>query len=230
MRCEEFKIWLKLQPHSDGTDDSVARGHAQVCPTCDRLLRLDQAAEQALRTGLSRVEVPSDLQVNVKLLAVKNSKEKVEPVWRRMVMPGVVFASLLLALMLLHPFSTRLNSFEQIAMLAEKDHLAGYAMEFRADRVNDISDWYRSKLDFEVRLPDLTNRGLKLLGGRKCTLGGKDVAYLFYDKAGKRSSLFELDARDVKIDMTDGKIYRYPIHDFVVEMWKEENRVYVLLS
>jgi len=88
----------------------------------------------------------------------------------------------------------------------------------------------RARLAFEVAVPDLANRGLVLLGGRKCTLGGKDVAYLFYDRAGKCFSLFELNAGDVRIKFEDGQTYRYPVNDCIVEMWKEGSRIYILIA
>ena len=63
-------------------------------------------------------------------------------------------------------------------------------MQFQAAQVRDVTGWFRGKLDFEVTPPDLAQRGIEFLGGRKCTLGGKDVAYLLYNQAGKRYSPF----------------------------------------
>ncbi len=103
-------------------------------------------------------------------------------------------------------------------------------MHFNAVDVNDIPAWFRGKLAFDVALPEFKGLNLELLGGRKCSLGREDAAYLFYAGDGKRYSLFVLDAADVKFDMEEGKIYRYPVRDCVVEMWKERNRVYVLAS
>lgn len=230
MKCAEFKEWLKLQSPCGGTEEGRAREHARACPACCRLLRLDQAAEQALRSGLARVEAPAGLRANVKLLAAERERENKGWWWRRPALPGVVLAGLLLLLVMFQPFGQRLDSIEQVAGLAEKSHLAGYAMQFRAADVRDVPGWFRGKLDFEVAPPDLADRGLTLLGGRKCSLGKTDTAYFFYAGNGKRYSLYELAAEDVKLRLEAGKIYRYPLRDFVVEVWRDSDKVFVLIG
>lgn len=229
MNCAEFREWLKMPAHPGTGEIDTARVHAESCPVCGRLLRLDQAAEQALRAGLARVEAPKSLRVSVTMIAGESRKGRREwgRLWIALPATAMVF---LLFLAVFYPAGRNLTSIEQIARLAEKDHMAGYAMEFRTSDVIDVAGWFRHRLDFEVAVPDLAQRGLVLLGGRKCTLGGKDVAYLFYERAGKPCSLFQLDQSDVKIDLEKGQIYRYPLSDCVVEVWMQGNRVYVLIT
>lgn len=229
MNCAEFREWLKMQANPGTGEIDTARSHAESCPVCGRLLRLDQAAEQALRAGFARVEPPESLRVSVAMIAGEPRKGRREWVRLWIALPAAAMA-LLLFLVVFYPSGRNLTSIEQIAHLAEKDHMAGYAMDFRTGDVSDVAGWFRNKLDFEVAVPDLAQRGLVLLGGRKCTLGGKNVAYLFYKRAGKPCSLFQLDQADVKIDLEKGQIYRYPLPDCVVEIWKQGNRVYVLIT
>lgn len=227
MTCAEFREWLKIMTQTGVAEGETARRHADFCPACARLLSLDQAAEQALRASLVRVEAPAGLAASVKMIAGESRKERRSWVRFWLAMPGAALA--LLLLLVFHPLDRSLSSIEQIARLAEKSHFAGYTMQFRAGEVSDLAGWFRDKLDFEIAPPELAHRGLEFLGGRKCTLGGKDVAYLFFEQDGKRFSLFQLDAGDVKIDLEEGQTYRYPIHDCVVELWKEGNRVFVLI-
>jgi anti-sigma factor RsiW len=229
MNCTEFKEWLKMQAHPGTGEIDTARVHAESCPACGRLLRLDQAAEQTLRSGLARVEAPESLRVSVAMIAREPRKGR--GAWARswIALPAAAM-TLLLFVVVFYSADRNLTSIEQIAHLAEKDHVAGYAMDFRTGEVTDVAGWFRNKLDFEVAVPDLAQRGLVLLGGRKCTLGGKDVAYLFYELAGKPCSLFQLDQSDVKVDLEKGQIYRYPLPDCVVEVWKQGSRVYVLIT
>lgn len=231
MDCERFQIWLRVRDQAREDDGAQAMAHAADCERCGRMLQLDEAAERALKSGLARVDAPDSLRAKVKLLANSRGVGRARRRWPLLALPASALTGLaLLLLVFFQPLGSSLTSIEQIAKLAEEDHFAGYTMQFQVGEVNDIPGWFRDRLDFEVAVPDLANRGLALLGGRKCTLGGKDVAYLFYDQEGKRYSLFQLDVADVKIGLEEGQTYRYPIHDCVVELWKEGNRIYVLIA
>lgn len=231
MDCKRFEIWLLVRDQARGVDGAEAMAHAADCERCREMLRLDDAAENALKTGLGRVEAPASLRASVKILADRRGTGRAPRRWPLLALPASGLTALALLLILVfQPFGSNLTSIEQIARLAEQSHFAGYTMQFRAGEVSDLAGWFRDKLDFEVATPELAQRGLQFLGGRKCTLGGKDVAYLFFEQDGKRYSLFQLDAGDVKMDLKEGQSYRYPIHNCIVELWKKGNRVYVLIA
>jgi anti-sigma factor RsiW len=230
MNCKRFEIWLLVRDQAREADATEAMAHAADCVRCREMLRLDDAAESALKSGLGRVEAPASLRASVRLAADRGGTGKARRRWPLLALPASGLTALaLLLIVIFQPFGSSLSSIEQIARLAEQSHFAGYTMQFRAGEVSDLAGWFRDKLDFEVAPPDLAHRGLEFLGGRKCALGGKDVAYLFFEQDGKRYSLFQLDAGDVKVELKEGQTYRYPIHDCVVELWKERNRVYVLI-
>lgn len=230
MDCKQFEIWLLVRDQAREDDGAEAMAHAADCERCRGMLHLDDAAESALKSGLARVDAPASLRDSVRLVADRGGMGRTRRRWPLLALPASGLTALaLLLLVVFQPFGSSLSSIERIAQLAEKNHFAGYTMQFRAGEVSDLAGWFRDKLDFEVAPPELAHRGLEFLGGRKCTLGGKDVAYLFFEQDGKRFSLFQLDAGDVKIDLEEGQTYRYPIHDCVVELWKEGNRVFVLI-
>lgn len=230
MKCAEFREWMRGRIQTGAPEDLDARAHAGSCPSCDRLLRLDQAAEQTLRAGLSRVAAPAGLQAGVKLIAAEKGRERKGWRWLVPAASGAALAGLLLLLLVFKPFGPRLDSIERIAALAEKSHVAAMAMQFQAAQVADVPGWFRNRLAFDVRMPDLAGRGLTLLGGRKCSLGAAETAYLFYSGAGKRYSLFVLPARAVSIPLEEGKAYRYPLPDREVEVWREKDTVYILIG
>lgn len=230
MDCKRFKIWLLVRDQARDADSAEAQTHAAGCQRCRDMLQLDDAAETLLKTALGRVEAPDSLRASVRLVADHRETGRARRRWPLLVLPASGLTALaLLLLVVFAPFGSSLSSIDRIARLAEQNHFAGYTMQFRAGEVSDLAGWFRDKLDFEVASPDLALRGLEFLGGRKCSLGGKDVAYLFFTQDGKRYSLFQLDAGDVEMDLKEGQSYRYPIHDCVVELWKEGQRVYVLI-
>ena len=53
-----------------------------------------------------------------------------------------------------------------------------------------ITHWFRGRVPFPVRIPQLND--VHLLGGRVCPLLGQQAALVFYECEGKRLSLFTL--------------------------------------
>ena len=127
MNCAEFKKWLANQAQTQ-TDDRAARLHASACSACGRLLCLDEAAQRVLQSALARVEAPDGLRLSVKLIAAERSRERRR--WRLLIIPTAVLACFCpLMLVLLQPFSPRLDSMEKVAGLAGKDHLETMASQ-----------------------------------------------------------------------------------------------------
>ena len=229
MDCKQFRVWLMFREPTNRTLADEEREHVRSCAACTRLLTAADQMDETLGEGLKREEVPARLRASVALLAEEPSRQQRRPRWVRRAVPSAALAGVALLLLVFLPFGQDLTSIEKIARLAEQNHLAGYTMMFRADEVAEISDWFRSKLPFEVVKPALTGRGLKFLGGRKCSLGDENIAYLFYTKDGKRYSLFELDSKNVQVELLENRVYRYPVGDCIVEIWKETDRVFVLV-
>ena len=229
MSCSQFKKWLTYKDLVPHQDNEQARDHASQCLSCARLLKLDDATENAIKASLLRVEAPAGLRASVALIATETNAGKTRPSWPKLAMSGSAMAGVLLLLFVYQPFTSSLTSMDQIARLADKNHHAGLSMQFDTRGSIDISNWFRDRLDFDVVLPSLEGRGLTLLGGRKCSLNNEDVACLFYAQGGKPCSLFVLAAKSVKLVMEEGQNYRYPVGNCVVEAWKEGDKVFVLV-
>lgn len=104
------------------------------------------------------------------------------------------------------------------------------AMAFRAGEVRDVSRWFKERLGFQVTLPDIEKQGYQLIGGRKCLLGKKDVAYLLYVKAGEKVSLFTIEAKSLNFNMEEAGIYDLSIEGCGGKVWKRGEQVYVMVE
>ncbi|MBI3814565.1 MAG: response regulator [Nitrospinae bacterium] len=102
-------------------------------------------------------------------------------------------------------------------------------MMFEIGDVKDVSLWFKDRLGYSVYLPHIDEPGLKLIGGRKCKLGGNEVAYLFYQKGGKRVSLYIVDSKKIKYEMEENKKYHFPFNECEVDIWKSGNAVYSMV-
>jgi anti-sigma factor RsiW len=64
------------------------------------------------------------------------------------------------------------------------------ALEIASADPTIVSNWFRGRVPFPVRIPQLAD--VYLLGGRLCPLLGQQAALVFYECEGKRLSLFTL--------------------------------------
>ena len=227
MDCTGFREWLSIRDQAPETASRAADLHRQQCPECARLFALDGAVERCLRDGLARVEVPAGLRLRAAMLCGQEVES--EPKrwrWPLFAVPSMAAAALLLLIVL--PGGQRLDSVDQIARLAADSHMENMVAQFSAAEVEDVPAWFRGRLGFEVRVPAM--EGAELTGGRQCSVGPSEAAYLFYDRDGKRLSLFEIPAGEVEMELEEGRPYRYPVKSCDVKIWREGERAYVLVE
>lgn len=83
-----------------------------------------------------------------------------------------------------------------------------------------VTDWFQSKLAFEVQLPDLQGHA-NLLGGRLGNIDESQAAVLTYDADGLKLSVLVFDADEVFADSRNAlglqqAVYRDPGHEYTV--------------
>jgi anti-sigma factor RsiW len=185
-----------------------------------------------LMTGLQTVDPPVELIPRLQGKIQSKSPPQVFKFLRapwKTVVPALSLAALVV-LMLLNPFSGQLRSFDDVAAHYIANHLdTDMEMAFRTEEVNDVAKWFAPRLGYAVRLPDLKQLELNLLGGRKCGLGDIDVALLFCNSKGKRASLFVINQNDVNLDMDKERKYIVSEGSVKVTVWKESNLIYAMV-
>ena len=227
MDCTEFREWLSLRDQAPESSKREAEVHRQHCGECTRLFAVDDAAERCLREGLARAEVPAGLQLRVQTIGSPEApSERRRLRWPLFAVPSVATAALLIFLVL--PVGQRLDSIDRIAHLAAENHMENMVAQFSAAEVEDVPEWFRGRLGFEVQVPALADA--ELAGVRQCSIGPSDAAYLLYDRDGKRLSLFEIPAGEVEMELEEGRPYRYPVKDCDVKIWREGERTYILVE
>ncbi len=228
MNCSEFKQWLDNTDLSDEDTSAKAGKHADMCDACKKLHILDSFLEAKIRNDLEMVAPPERLinRIDMNIRSAENEKYDEKAAWKK---AAYAFAVAAMVLIILNPFSTKFQGMDEISALTVKDHTANLSMAFKAGEIRDVPRWFEDKLGFAISMPDLKTHGLKLLGGRKCHLGGNDVAYLFCEKEGKKISLFIMDADDIDFDMEEKGVYTMTVSDCDVEVWKRTDLVYAMV-
>ncbi len=62
-----------------------------------------------------------------------------------------------------------------------------------------VAGWLQRRVRFEVPVPDFSPAGIRLVGARLSSLSDREVAYLLYEKGGRRVSLFAFAGRGIPL-------------------------------
>jgi anti-sigma factor RsiW len=175
--------WETLTALADGelapAERALAEEHLASCAACRAALQRLRALKAAVAQGEARAPLPPALEHRIE-----------RPPRRRRRWPWATAAAALAAaaLVVLWPATPLVD------LLAE-DHLryasARAPWQFELAAPDDAPARFAGRLPFAFRAPSL--RGAALRGGRFCTLAGHPAAMLFYERAGRRPSLFAFD-------------------------------------
>ena len=174
-----------------------ARRHFQSCDTCNEWQEEENAWRVALREKLAAHEAPYRVKERLfAALAEARVGSAGEVRSRRMGFAVLVACGLLIALSGLVLWRETSREGYLVAALTE-DHLL-YAThsdpaDFSSPEPNMVASWLSDRVDFAVEVPQFP--GATLLGGRLSTLPDRRMAVTFYERAGRRVSLFQMPAQ-----------------------------------
>ena len=161
--------------------------HVAECASCSAtlknlyLLRAELAPEVfdlspqstlgMLRTAIRKV-VPASL---------KPSPSK----WSNPALYVAAAAALLLAVIVPTPFrDTGTSPTRQIVDSHVRSLMVDHLVDVPSSDQHTVKPWFQGKLDFAPEVPDLTDKGFSLIGGRIDVLNGHPVAAVVYKKRG----------------------------------------------
>ncbi|MCP4404338.1 MAG: hypothetical protein GY801_44440 [bacterium] len=233
MTCQEWQEWLLNKDDTAADTAVLAERHLEVCSACQKISLLDSQLETNIKDTLRHVEPPARLLAKIEMnMASSTTATRRHGLgewisWKRLT-PMLATAAIMLFAMF-YPSIGQLRNLQQIGILSVDNHLEYLPMSFATDAVQDLPEWFEERLDFRVAAPNLIAQDLRLTGGRKCSLGKNDVAYLSYEEAGSRASLFIIDPADVSFEMKDTEEYTLLDRGCQVKIWKEAELVYALV-
>ncbi len=228
MECNSFRDWLNNGDMLDGDVEARAMEHLALCERCSNLFAMDSRIETGIREGMKAVDVPEGLldRIEMDLRSEKKKQPAVLLSWKSFV---PAFTAAILLLIFFNPFSGKFINIDEIERHAVTDHLNNLAMTFKAEDVSDVTGWFKQRLGFTISVPDSAVKGFQLVGGRKCHFGKNDVAYLLYEKGGKRVSLFIIDARDLDFTIPPHRMYSMVGRGCQVKVWMAADQVYAMV-
>lgn len=229
MKCKDFQAWLETKGDSseDLTEDMSA--HLASCPECSALYSLDKGLDQKIQSALTPVDVPNRL-----INQIESALDEAAPAGRisRLKLAGVLLASIVICFFLLQLLVDKPFRYQNLQELSESiitSHMQrNTRMTFKSG-TPDAEAMLSRELKFNVIFPDLTDKGYVLLGGRLCVLGKCKIAYLFYEKQNKISSLIILNYDHLDFEMAEGSRFSNSLKGYHTDIWKKNSQVYAMV-
>ena len=230
MNCDQFQHWLLTRDVFSKNEPSEVLFHLHTCAACKRLYIMDTGLEKDIRSGFLCEEIPKDLlcRIDTALDGAKTPLRLNRPVIATLA-AGILLTAVFFFMNSSRPF--RYRNLHHLGENAVLTHLKGNtAMSFTPDKLDEALAMMRDELEFDVILPDLSEKGYTLLGGRICFIGKCRTAYLFYQKSGQTVSLFILNNNHLDFKMAEGMENHFEIKNCRADIWKENGQVYALVS
>lgn len=191
MNCREFRSHLHAYIDGElGVEATLAaQSHAAECPRCGQLADAERAFRAMVRQA---PQEPAPPQLRARILAMCRAERR-RGTWRpRLVWPSLAAAAAALVLML---WPTGWMGRTPDVQRALVDTHVAYAQlerpaEFTSAARADVEAWFVQRIGMQVPVPDYTPAGIRLIGGRVASAGGRKVAYVLYEKGHVLMSVF----------------------------------------
>lgn len=175
------------------------RRHLDTCAFCQQKVKILSALKERVAHSAEVHPVPHTLREHL------SSRPRPSP-WSFLRRPQAVTAFALVMILVVAGVAGWLwqrggerKRYEEIAQVLVADHIhflqVPDALEISSSEPAEVVAWFRDRVSFPVQIPHLNNA--RLLGGRLCSLLGQRVALVFYERGGKRLSLFTLAAEAI---------------------------------
>ncbi|MEE9152714.1 MAG: zf-HC2 domain-containing protein [candidate division NC10 bacterium] len=204
MTAHEFPSYL--QAYCDGELEVSkmleVEEHLHACPSCRQAMEAEQAFREGLRSNIAREPVPPHLVERLRStiadLEERERRPARPPAWGgRAWLPAAASVLLitlggLLGYLIaqplsepgLHPLVTELVS--EHMKFAPLDNPA----ELPSASTKQVAFWVEGRIGYPVVVPDYSDSGIHLLGGRVTRVSGRRAAYIVYEKGRNIISLF----------------------------------------
>lgn len=234
MDCQEVKKFLQvyIDGELDEEDRRVLEEHLAACPDCRASVEYDRRFRDAIRARVPKISAPDDFkqQLTEAMARVPNRR----PALRRLVW-GFVPATAALALVITFTWTVT-SGFSPLMDEAVLQHSAEPPVEINSSDSDQVENWFRKKVDFNVALPRFPHKKVSLEGARLSHLARRQAALVRYRRGQHRFSLFvvtdpggSLEGKKcLKVKATDFCMTQ--MRGYTVVLWRSRGLAYSLVG
>jgi len=185
MNCNEAEILLHglLDQEIDAEPACRIEAHMRACARCAAQLRLHRAMRAIMSSADLRFSAPAALRARIRaMLPVAAAVAS----WLRTLLKGFAFGSALSAAAAALLMIAVIRSDQDQVIVS--DVVSAHLRSLQADHLTDVQTserkgvepWFSARLGAAPPVPDLTQQGFNLIGGRIDYVLGKAVAAIVY--------------------------------------------------
>ncbi len=205
--------------------------HISGCERCREELTREGRLRLSLRRATQQVQAPAALRRSVREAIEGERRRDGTPLWRAW--PAVAAAAVLAAFI----WRGSPASSHDLEKAVAEGHARDLPMDVVAADVTQVQDYFNKKLPFAVRLPRLPNDTVKALGGRVTHLRERDAAYVRYDVAGGKLSVFVYEDPNEDLDevapmykVGNQRVVLKQVAGYTVAKWRSSGLTYSMVS
>lgn len=115
-------------------------------------------------------------------------------------------------------------------------HRHDFPVEIGGPDRNQVTGWFRGKVDFPIRLPDFSQEGVQLVGGRIAHIQDRRAAYLSYEVNGARMSVMMFHGEGLKVPtarikrVANRDVALFNEHGYEVALLQDDGITYTITS
>jgi anti-sigma factor RsiW len=225
MNCGEAEILLHglLDKEIDAASACRIEAHVGACAYCAAQLRLHRALRGMMSNANLRFPAPAGLRTRIRALAMPPAAAAGAPYRLRALFKGFAFGSALSAAAAALLMIAVIRSDQDQAIVS--DVVSAHRRSLQGDHLTDVQagdqhgvkPWLGDRLGVAPPVPDLTQQGFNLIGGRIDYVLGKAVAAIVYRRSDHVINLFVAQgaqaAQNARVETMQG---------LNVELWSEK--------
>ena len=233
MKCDDSRIYLSayLDDELDVAESIRVQKHLAECRECREAQDQQLALRSALRDPELHAHASADFSKRLQASLRRAAKEEAQsrrPAWTDWLRVGslrigylgwvpaaaaLVIVTTVGALFVMNGMRSSHDQVIASAVLAGhiRSLQAGHLMDVPSSDRHTVKPWFQGKLDFSPPVPDLSEMGWTLIGGRLDYVDGRPVAALIYQRRMHNINVFvwpNHDSADSTIKEEDAQGYQ----------------------
>jgi anti-sigma factor RsiW len=203
MNCDDSRIYLPAYLDEElGVAESLrVQKHLTECGDCRQAQDEQLALRSALRDPDLYANPSADFSKRIEAAVRRAAQEEAQsqrPSWFESFRLGWVPAAAILLIVTIGAFlvmnSLRSSHQQLIASAVLAGHIRslqpGHLIDVPSSDQHTVKPWFQGKLDFSPPVPDLSQQGFNLVGGRLDYVDGRPVAVLVYQRRMHNINVF----------------------------------------